>query len=102
MTLLLIGVNHKSAPVAVRERLAIPESRLGEATVRLLQYPGIAEGMILSTCNRVEVLASATNGAADLRGFLQEYFSTDVGSLETYLYEYREREAMRHIFRVAA
>ena len=53
----LIGVNHKTAPVEVRERLAIPDSRLPEALKRLAEHPGVDEGLILSTCNRVEVLA---------------------------------------------
>ena len=52
----LIGVNHKTAPVEVRERLAIPDSRLPEALKRLAEHPGVHEGLILSTCNRVEVL----------------------------------------------
>ncbi len=56
---LLIGVNHKTAPVEVRERLAIPESRLPEATKRLAGHAGIEEAMIVSTCNRVELLARA-------------------------------------------
>jgi len=63
MKLQLIGVNHKTAPVEVRERLAIPDSRLPEACRRLAEHPGIDEGMILSTCNRVEVLAHMKNGA---------------------------------------
>lgn len=67
----LIGLNHKSAPVEVRERLAIPESRLPEACKRLSQHPGIDEGMIISTCNRVELIANVQNGTADLRGFLK-------------------------------
>ena len=102
MSFLLLGVNHKTAPVEVRERLAIPESRLAEATRRLAQHPGIDEGMVLSTCNRVEILAASANGSADLRGFLREYFSTDVAPYETHLYELREREAVRHLFRVAS
>jgi glutamyl-tRNA reductase len=102
MTFILIGVNHNSAPVEVRERLAIPESRLAEAITRLMQFPGVEEGMILSTCNRVELIANVGNGSVDLRGFLREYFETDTDSLAAHLYEYREQEAMRHIFRVAA
>ncbi|HXY48156.1 MAG TPA: glutamyl-tRNA reductase [Terriglobales bacterium] len=99
----LIGVNHKTAPVEVRERLAIPESRLAEACRRLVAHPGIAEGMILSTCNRVELLCNTRNGvAADLRGFLRSYFRLDCDELEGHLYEYREQEAVRHLFRVAA
>jgi len=99
----LIGVNHNTAPVEVRERLAIPESRLPEACKRLTEHPGIDEGMILSTCNRVEILANTKNGAgADLRGFLQNYFQIDGGELNKHLYEYSEQEAVRHLFRVAA
>src|SRR5579864_2850245 len=99
----LIGVNHNTAPVEVRERLAIPESRLPEACKRLTEHPGIDEGMILSTCNRVEILANTKNGAgADLRGFLQNYFQIDSGELNKHLYEYSDQEAVRHLFRVAA
>ena len=99
----LIGVNHKTAPVEVRERLAIPESRLPEACKKLAEHPGIDEGMILSTCNRVEILTNSKNGSgADLRGFLQNYFQIDGGELNKHLYEYNEQEAVRHLFRVAA
>jgi glutamyl-tRNA reductase len=99
----LIGVNHNTAPVEVRERLAIPESRLPEACKKLVEHPGIEEGLILSTCNRVEVLANTKNGAgADLRSFLQSYFQIDPASLSQHLYEYNEQEAVRHLFRVAA
>jgi glutamyl-tRNA reductase len=102
MNLQLIGVNHNSAPIEVRERLAIPESHLAEAMRRLAKHPGVDEGLILSTCNRVEVLAQTTNGAADLRRFLREYFQLDPAQYEPHLYEYREGEAIRHLFRVAA
>src|SRR6201987_1549057 len=99
----LIGVNHKTAPVEVRERLAIPESRLPEACKKLAEYPGIEEGMILSTCNRVEILANTKNGSgADLRAFLQNYFQRGGSDLDKHLYEYQEKDAVRHVFRVAA
>ncbi len=55
-TLVLLGINHNTAPIEVRERLAIPAERLAEATRTLLHQPGIREGLILSTCNRVELL----------------------------------------------
>jgi glutamyl-tRNA reductase len=98
----LIGVNHKSAPIEVRERLAIPESRLPEALRRLADHPGVDEGMILSTCNRVEVLAQTKNGSVDLRGFLRDYFHLDPAEYEAHLYEHHEREAIRHLFRVSS
>src|SRR5437588_536213 len=102
MNFQLIGVNHKTAPVEVRERLALPESRLPEACKRLAEYPGIEEGMILSTCNRVELLAKTTNGSADLRGFVRDYFHVEPAEIDRHLYEYREEEAVRHVFRVTS
>lgn len=99
----LIGVNHKSAPVEVRERLAIPESQLAEACRKLAAHPEVDEGMIISTCNRVEVIASTKNGtAADLRAFLHRYFQVAPEELEKHLYEYQENDAVRHVFRVAS
>jgi glutamyl-tRNA reductase len=98
----LIGVNHNTAPVEVRERLAIPESRLPEACQKLAAHPGIEEGMILSTCNRVEVIAQLKNGHADLRAFLRDYFQVDPNDFEKHLYEYRQKDAIRHVFRVAS
>src|SRR5215471_20851885 len=98
----LIGVNHKTAPVEVRERLAIPESRLPDACQKLVSHPAIAEGMIVSTCNRVEFLANMKNGTGDLREFLSEYFAVDPSQFERHLYEFREDDAVRHVFRVAS
>jgi glutamyl-tRNA reductase len=102
MNFLLTGVNHRSAPLQVRERFAIPEARLPEAVRRLAQYPGVEEALIVSTCNRVEFLARTTNGTADLTGFLTEYFGSPPDEFRSYLYEYRETDAVRHVFRVAA
>ena len=100
MNFQLIGVNHKTAPVEVRERLALPESRLPEACRKLIEHPGIEEGMIVSTCNRVEFLAKTKNGSADLRGFIRNYFQVDPADFDQHFYEYRSNEAVRHVFRV--
>src|SRR5580700_8014989 len=102
MNFQLIGVNHNSAPVEVRERLAIPESRLPDALKCFTQHPGVDEGLILSTCNRVELLAQTKNGSADLRGFVGEYFHIEHAALAPHLYEYRENDAIRHLFRVTS
>jgi glutamyl-tRNA reductase len=102
MNFQLIGVNHKTAPVEVRERLALPESRLPEACKRLVEHPGIEEGMILSTCNRVELLAKTKNGSADLRGFIRDYFRVDPADFDQHFYEYRSQDAVRHVFRVTS
>jgi glutamyl-tRNA reductase len=102
VSLRLLGVNHKSAPVELRERLAIPEQSLAEATRLLAHHPGVREGMILSTCNRVELLTAHDHAAPDLSLFLEQYFSIESASLRPHLYEYREQDAMRHLFRVAS
>src|SRR4051812_27056478 len=102
MSFLLTGVNHHSAPVDVRERFAVPEKDLPSAVQKLSSYPGIEEGMIISTCNRVEFLARATNGSADIHGFLADYFQASREEFEPYLYDYRDNDAVRHIFRVAS
>jgi glutamyl-tRNA reductase len=110
--LVLLGINHNTAPIEVRERLAIPSSRLADATRTLLHQPGVREGLILSTCNRVELLtlqdpADATaspqsQSAVDLLRFLHEYFAVPPDDIQPHLYEHRDREAVRHLFRVAS
>jgi glutamyl-tRNA reductase len=100
-SLVLLGVNHNTAPVDVRERLAIPAGRLADATRTLAQQPGVHEALILSTCNRVEVLTSQED-AADILRFLHEYFAVPAATIQPHLYEFREREAVRHLFRVAS
>lgn len=101
--LLLVGVNHTTAPVEVRERLAISAARLPDATRTLAHQPGVREAMILSTCNRVEFLIDREPGAElALPGFMQEYFAVAPATLVPHLYEFQEREAIRHLFRVAS
>src|SRR6266496_6814904 len=102
MNFQLIGVNHKTAPVEVREQLAVSDRKLPDALQHLMNLPGVGEGMIISTCNRVEVLAQTPNGSADLRQFLRSYFGLDPASYEPHLYEYREQDVIRHVFRVAS
>jgi glutamyl-tRNA reductase len=107
--LVLLGINHNTAPIEIRERLAIPSTRLADATRTLLHQPGIREGLILSTCNRVELLTLQDDSetaqpqtAADLLRFLHEYFAVPPHDIQPHLYEFREREAIRHLFRVAS
>ncbi len=102
MKFTLIGVNHRTAPVEVRERFAIPPAKLPEAVRKLAHYPGVDEAMIVCTCNRVEILAHTTNGNADLRGFIHDYFHLEPSDIEKHLYEYRGGDAVRHIFRVTS
>ena len=104
--LILLGINHNTAPIEVRERLAIPAGRLADATRSLLAAPGVREGLILSTCNRVELLTLQEQGSEDphatLLRFLDEYFAVPAATIRPHLYEFREGEAVRHLFRVAS
>src|SRR4051812_40923396 len=102
MNLQLIGVNHRTAPVEVRERFAVSEKKLPEALQSLVNFPGITEGLIVSTCNRVEILAGMENGHCDLRAFMAKYFEIDPQEFESHLYEFREKDVIKHLFRVAA
>ncbi|MGA3160701.1 MAG: glutamyl-tRNA reductase [Terracidiphilus sp.] len=102
MTLALIGVNHKTAPIELRERIAITREELPETTRALAAVPGVAECMIVSTCNRVELLAAIESPVIDVTSFLHRHFGLDPALLAPHLYEHRDQEAVRHLFRVAA
>jgi glutamyl-tRNA reductase len=101
MNIVLLGLNHKTAPVELRERLAIGPDQLEQATRSLLQAPGVVEGMILSTCNRVELLTSLQPDAPDLLQFVESYFDIEREVVAPHIYEYRQENAVRHLFRVA-
>jgi glutamyl-tRNA reductase len=101
MNIVLLGLNHKTAPVELRERLAIGPEQLEQATRSLLQAPGVVEGMILSTCNRVELLTSLQPDAPDLLQFVESYFDIEREVVAPHIYEYRQENAVRHLFRVA-
>jgi hypothetical protein len=77
MRFLVTGLNHTTAPVELRERLAIAKEALPETTRALLGEPGVKEAMILSTCNRVELLVSHNGLEPQLPGFLAEHFRLD-------------------------
>jgi glutamyl-tRNA reductase len=103
--LLLLGVNHTTAPVEVRERLAIPPDRLADATRTLAHQPGVREALILSTCNRVELLTvqdENSEPAPGMLAFLNDYLNVRTPDIQPHVYTFREREAVRHLFRVAS
>ncbi|HEX5234647.1 MAG TPA: glutamyl-tRNA reductase [Silvibacterium sp.] len=102
MKILLTGLNHKTAPVELRERLAIAPENLGVAVQALLSQEGIHEGLILSTCNRVELLVCHDGDNPGIPEYLNRVFSVDAQTLQPHLYEYRDAEAVRHLFRVAS
>jgi glutamyl-tRNA reductase len=101
----ITGVNHKSAPVEVRERLAFDENSLADALLELKRRPGFCEGMILSTCNRVEIALTSEDKPAS--GVAVDEFLADTRQVARdwvtpYLYHYEDSEAILHLFRVAA
>ena len=104
MKLFLTGLNHRTAPVAVRERLAFSETELPDALNELTRTPGINEAIVLSTCNRVEVLVAATPGfqPLELTGVLCKLRELDRSWLEPHVYSLQGSDAIRHLFRVAA
>jgi glutamyl-tRNA reductase len=105
MNLVLVGINHRTAPVEVRELMNIHETRLAGALSELVRREGIQEALILSTCNRVEVAIGARDDVqADpiLRSFLSEYHHYDLNAYDRYLYWHRQEDVIRHLFRVAS
>jgi glutamyl-tRNA reductase len=101
----ICGLSHHTAPVGVREKLALPSQSLPEVLSDMLRADGVRESLILSTCNRVE-LALALDERASFNDaidrFLQRHEHLRSGAVEKYLYKLEGREAMRHLFRVAS
>ena len=101
MSIVLIGLNHHTAPVEVREQLAFAEGELLPTLQAMTAREAIQEVLIISTCNRVEVIAEAAD-ANELRDFLYELKSLPRNSLNKHLFQYTDAEAVQHAFRVAA
>jgi glutamyl-tRNA reductase len=105
VNIIVVGLSHRTAPVDVRERFALPESEWAGALDRLRSYQGVAEGVVLSTCNRVEVCAAVRDTDAGFEGatrFFSSYHGDTRESSTSHLYYYASAEAIRHVFRVAA
>ncbi|MFC4727937.1 glutamyl-tRNA reductase [Coralloluteibacterium thermophilus] len=102
MPLLALGLNHQTAPVALRERVAVPAAALDQALRALRTMPGVEEAALLSTCNRTEVYARVADVADDTVGrWLAEHHGIEAQRLEPYLYRHHDADAVRHLFRVA-
>lgn len=106
MNIVLVGLSHKTAPLAMRERLAFGESQLAEALSRLVDQEIVDEGLIVSTCNRVELIAStpagADRGLECLTDFLGNFHKLAPDTLNGHLYKHADINAIRHLFRVAS
>lgn len=96
MTLWVLGLNHQTAPVDLRERVAFDAAALPAALASLRALPEVSEAAVLSTCNRTELYAIAEDGNT-----LHTWLATYAEGLEAYLYRHSDAEAVRHLFRVA-
>lgn len=100
--LLLIGLNHTTAPLDVRERLALVPQRAFEAITAWQQRSGGGEVVLLSTCNRVELYLSGPTRRTDAIDFLADFFKTPVDAFQSHLYEHHGRGVVEHLFTVAS
>ena len=103
MNITIVGLNHSSAPIEVREKFSFSKSSLEEALTRLKSETEILEGVILSTCNRVEIYALGAkqkkiNG--DLSDFLGSFHRIANDNFKKHLYSFNGKLAIRHLFRV--
>ena len=103
MELICVGLNHRTAPVEVRERFAVSEPKLGEAAGGLRELEALAAGVVISTCNRTEYYALATDRDVGLE-VLREHFRAQAGTVlgSEHLYERAEEEVSRHLCRVVS
>lgn len=107
MKIVLVGMNHRSAPIAIRERLAVDD--VAPPLQKLVATDEIDEAVLLSTCNRIEVVA-LTRSLEGARHRLRSFFRRDLcgeghdplGNIDEHLYEFTDSEAMRHLLRVAS
>ena len=105
MNLIIVGLSHKTAPVEIREKLSFPSQTIGEPLNRLCTSYGINEGVIISTCNRVEIFAVTQDiekGLRQVKRFISDYHNIPMEGLDEHLYTYTSEDAARHIFRVAS
>ena len=104
MTLIAIGLNHQTAPVDLRERVAFADHALPPALAALRRLPGVREVVLLSTCNRTELYAATEDDGRALDAWLAHHPADDAGTsrdLGAYLYRHEDANAVRHLFRVA-
>ncbi len=103
--LVLVGLNHKSAPLEVREKLGFSEAELPAALERLVRGGPVEEGVIVSTCNRVEIIARAKDrhaAAAAVKDFLARERGVSIEEVGKFTYELEGSDAVRHLFRVVS
>jgi len=99
--LLAVGLSHHTAPVEVRERVSMDDTTVRRTLARLRTAGAVEEVMVLSTCNRMELYGTVNDEEA-LRAFFGEFRGPDGERIDPYLYWYRDRDAVHHLFKVAS
>jgi len=105
MNLIVVGLSHKTAPIEIREKLSFPSQEIKIPLQKIVNLPEIYEGVILSTCNRVEVFLSSRDtekAIQEIKNFLADYHQIPLGEITPHLYFYVDQEAVKHVFRVAS
>ncbi|OIQ89236.1 glutamyl-tRNA reductase [mine drainage metagenome] len=101
MELFALGINHHTAPLSVREQVAFLPEHCAQALSDLTRAKAVREAAILSTCNRTELYCAADHPAVAI-DWLAQYHALPADRISPYLYTYPQRDAVRHIFRVAS
>jgi glutamyl-tRNA reductase len=103
MSLLSLGINHQTAPVDIREKVAFAPEQMGKALVELQEFATINESVIVSTCNRTEIYCDTSSESGDaISRWLCGYHGMRTEALSPYIYQYNDQEVARHLFRVAS
>lgn len=105
MNFVVVGTNHKSSPIEFRERLSLGKGRLRDAVLFLKERDALEGAVILSTCNRVEIYASARDpkaGINEIEDFISRYYEIDKRRFSHYFYKYEGKRALKHLFSVAS
>jgi glutamyl-tRNA reductase len=105
MNIIVVGLSHKTATVEIREKVAFSPNLIEKPLHTLVSLDDIVEGVIVSTCNRVEIYATTRDiagGISRIKRFLADHHRISLESLEPHLYSYHSEAAIRHVFRVAS
>ena len=103
MSLLSLGINHQTAPVDIREKVAFAPDQLGEALVGLQELAAVNETVIVSTCNRTEIYCDTSGDSSDaISHWLSNFHGMNWEELNPYIYKHADHEVARHLFRVAS
>lgn len=105
MNIVVVGLSHKTAPVEIREKVTFPADKMAGYLSDLTSRKGVSEGVILSTCNRVEVVAIVSHiqeGIEDLKGFIAQSNGISRDILDNHLYSHTSEDGIKHVFRVAS